>query len=73
MQDLKEKLQDVPKSPGVYQFKLRMGGQEMSAVGPYEAQPPGMRGRLIDRLELVRGAIKSRRLGKIETAASASD
>jgi lipid II:glycine glycyltransferase (peptidoglycan interpeptide bridge formation enzyme) len=64
---------DPDANPGVYRFKSRMGGQEMSAVGPYEAQPSGMLGRLIDRLELVRSAVKSKRPGKIESAATGGD
>ena len=64
---------DPDTNPGVYRFKSRMGGQEMSAVGPYEAQPSGILGRLIDRLEFVRGAIKSKRPGKIESAATGGD
>ena len=43
---------DPEANPGVYQFKSRMGGEEMKAKGPYEAKPRGLASRIIDRLEL---------------------
>ena len=51
---------DSEGNPDVYRFKNRMGGQEMAAIGPYEARPKGMTGHIIGGLELMRGAFKRR-------------
>jgi lipid II:glycine glycyltransferase (peptidoglycan interpeptide bridge formation enzyme) len=49
---------DPHANPSVYEFKSRMGGQEMLAIGPYETRPGGLLGFAIDKLELVRGVSK---------------
>lgn len=42
---------DPDLNPGVYTFKKRMGGQEVTAPGPFEVVPPGLNGRIITRAE----------------------
>ena len=49
---------DPEGNPDVYRFKSRMGGQEMTAKGPYEARPGRLASHLIGGLERIRGAVK---------------
>jgi lipid II:glycine glycyltransferase (peptidoglycan interpeptide bridge formation enzyme) len=44
---------DPDNNPGVYRFKQRMGGIELTAPGPYEALPEGLKGRFIRFTEKV--------------------
>lgn len=45
---------DPEANPGVTRFKLRMGGEDLTAPGPWEARPPGPLPRLIEGLEALR-------------------
>jgi lipid II:glycine glycyltransferase (peptidoglycan interpeptide bridge formation enzyme) len=51
---------DPDANPGVYRFKKRMGGEEFSALGPYEAYPDDFLGAATDRLLTLRDLLKSR-------------
>jgi lipid II:glycine glycyltransferase (peptidoglycan interpeptide bridge formation enzyme) len=37
--------------PGVYHFKLGVGGEETSIPGPFQAAPVGVRGRFVPAIE----------------------
>lgn len=54
---------DPDANPGVYRFKSRMGGDDMRAIGPYEAKPTGLVGYVVDRLELAHRMMKPSRPG----------
>jgi lipid II:glycine glycyltransferase (peptidoglycan interpeptide bridge formation enzyme) len=45
---------DPEANPGVYEFKTRTGGQELAAVGPYEARPSGPISIILDKLFALR-------------------
>ena len=49
---------DPRTNPGVYRFKKRTGGQELMAIGPYEARPSGCLPILIEKLLTLRARLK---------------
>lgn len=51
---------DPENNPGVTQFKLRTGGVEIVAPGPYQYQPPGLTASLISLAETVHQRVKGR-------------
>jgi Acetyltransferase (GNAT) domain len=52
---------DPEGNPGVYHFKARMGGSELSAPGPYEIAPGGARGGLVRTAERLFRAARAAR------------
>ena len=52
---------DPVANPGVTSFKLRTNGSDVTAAGPLELSPPGMRGRVAGWAE--RGYMRVRRAG----------
>jgi hypothetical protein len=54
---------DAAGNPGVYRFKQRMGGIELSAPGPYELAPSRARGVAVHAAERVFRAAAARRPG----------
>jgi lipid II:glycine glycyltransferase (peptidoglycan interpeptide bridge formation enzyme) len=52
---------DPGGNPGVYRFKARMGGAELSAPGPYEIAPSRLRAAAIRTAERVVRAARARR------------
>ncbi|WP_209509858.1 MULTISPECIES: GNAT family N-acetyltransferase [unclassified Ruegeria] len=52
---------DVDSNPSVTRFKLRTGGSEVIAPGPYEFQPSGLTTSLIRTAETVHTRMKARR------------
>jgi len=48
------------ENPTVTRFKLRTGGQDTTAPGPWEARPPGLGGRVIDLAETIHGKLRGR-------------
>ncbi|WP_170763210.1 lipid II:glycine glycyltransferase FemX [Ruegeria lacuscaerulensis] len=52
---------DAMTNPSVTRFKLRTGGTEVTAAGPYEFQPPGLTTALIRTAETVHTRMKARR------------
>jgi GNAT acetyltransferase-like protein len=55
---------DEEGNPGVYRFKQRMGGVELSAPGPYELAPGRMRGTAVRAAERAFRAVAARRSGR---------
>lgn len=51
---------DPDANPGVYRFKSRMGGQELTAAGPYEACPAGVVASLANTLLSLRERLKAK-------------
>ncbi len=51
---------DAADNPTVTRFKLRTGGAETAAPGPWEARPPGAGGRLIGLAETLHGKLRGR-------------
>jgi hypothetical protein len=49
---------DPEGNPGVYEFKSRMGGQEITIPGPYQIKPTGHRAILVPLAEKVYTALK---------------
>ncbi len=52
---------DAEANPGVYRFKQRMGGAELSAPGPYELAPGRVRGVAVSAAERGVRAVAARR------------
>ncbi len=52
---------DADTNPSVTRFKLRTGGTEVTAPGPYEFQPAGLTTSLIRTAETVHSRLKARR------------
>jgi GNAT acetyltransferase-like protein len=52
---------DPVENPGVTSFKLRTNGSDVTAAGPFEVSPAGLRGRLADWAE--RAYVRARRAG----------
>jgi hypothetical protein len=52
---------DPEGNPGVYRFKARMGGSELSAPGPYEISPGRVRARAVRTAERLVRAVRARR------------
>ena len=50
---------DPDNNPGVYRFKQRMGGIELTAPGPYEILPDGLKGQFIHYTEKLYRMIKN--------------
>lgn len=51
---------DPEANPGGYEFKSRMGGQDVMAIGPYEARPSGIMGTVTETLLKLRGRLTTR-------------
>lgn len=51
---------DQEANPTVTRFKLRTGGRDVTAPGPWEARPPGLGGRVIDLAETIHGKLRHR-------------
>lgn len=51
---------DPEINPGGYEFKSRMGGQDITATGPYEARPGGLIGAVSETLLNLRARLKTR-------------
>lgn len=51
---------DMNDNPSVARFKLRTGGREVKAAGPYEARPPGLAPTLIARAESLHRRLKGK-------------
>lgn len=51
---------DEEANPTVTRFKLRTGGQDITAPGPWEARPPGAATLLIDLAETLHGKLSDR-------------
>ncbi len=49
---------DPDSNPTVAQFKLRTGGSDLMAAGPYEFRPPGVTSALISAAETVHSQLK---------------
>ena len=62
---------DAIANPGVHRFKAKIWGQEITAIGPYEARPAGYWPILMDRLINLQTA-RSSRLTATATTSSAS-
>jgi hypothetical protein len=52
---------DEEANPGVYRFKARMGGTEMTAPGPYELAPGRVRAAVVHSAERLVRAARARR------------
>lgn len=52
---------DADSNPSVTRFKLRTGGTEVTAAGPYEFQPTGLSTALIRTAETIHTRLKARR------------
>ena len=52
---------DPDANPGGHRFKKRMGGCELTAIGPYEARPNDLVGQLVDGLLTIRNRFHSRK------------
>ena len=53
---------DPEGNPGVYRFKERMGGFDITGDGPFEVRPSGMRSRVSHLAEKLYRAVKRRRI-----------
>ena len=53
---------DPEGNPGVYRFKERMGGFDITGDGPYELRPSGMRSQVSHWAEKLYRAVKRRRI-----------
>jgi Acetyltransferase (GNAT) domain len=52
---------DPDGNPGVYRFKARMGGEDLSAAGPFELGPGGLRGAVVRSAERIFRAARATR------------
>jgi lipid II:glycine glycyltransferase (peptidoglycan interpeptide bridge formation enzyme) len=62
---------DPIANPGLYRFKAKIGGQEITAIGPYEARPAGYWPILMDRLMNLQTARLSRLTATATTSSAA--
>lgn len=46
------------KNPGVYRFKKRMGGEDVTVPGPFEYYPDGFRRMLVSGCEKVHTTLR---------------
>ncbi len=51
---------DAEANPGTYHFKAGLGGEDVSAPGPFEVRPAGLKGRIVPVAERLHGAIHRR-------------
>lgn len=52
---------DPQGNPGVYLFKSRMGGEEITVPGPFEIVPQGIRGYMLRNAETLYRSLRQRR------------